>query len=432
MVATGMLTAILFGAIPAALVGRFDLAGALRATRGHDTGRLGLVRSALSTGQIALTLALLVGGLLMVRTIVNLRAVETGLDVDGVASTLVVDRSSSVPDADDHLRHRELIAALTALPQVDAAALDMYGPHGSQFRDVIRTVDAPEPEPGAGSTTTVWQVTPDWFELFGVAPISGRTFRDEEWRYPPGDEVVLTASLARRLFGHVDVAGVPVVVGTGQRAAERRVIGVVGDYRAMTSPGEPTDAFFVPYGALPFTAQLSVMTRLGSGGGEALSRVREVIESFYPEIPVAEPRFLTERVEDLRTEERLLGYLLGMLSVFGVLMSAAGLYGVIYFIVSSRQRELGIRRALGADGARILDAVGRPAAWIVAGGAVLGSLAAYALSRSIGSELFGVGSIDPASYAGAFAVVLLAAFCAGITPARAALRVDPVAILQDD
>jgi predicted permease len=424
-------TTALFGAAPAALAGRFDLGDALRASRARDTGRMGLLRTALCVGQISLTLALLVGGLLMVRTIANLRAVETGLDIDGVAWTYITDLTNSAPTAADHLRKREVLAALTAIPDVEAAALDMYGPHGSQFMDLVRAQGSPDPEPGTDVPTAAFQVTPGWFELFRMTPISGRTFTGEDWKYPPGDGVVLTASLARRLFGRTDVAGSRVIVGR-RNATERIVLGVVGDYRSMTSPTEITDAFFVPYGAIPFALQFSVMTRVREGDVATLARVREVLESFYPSLPVSEPYWLSERVEFLRVTERLLGYLLGILSAFGVIMSAVGLYGVIYFIVSSRKRELGIRRALGADGVRIVRLVGRSAAIIVVSGALLGALVAYPVSRLLQTELFGVGSLDPASYAGAFALVLVAAVAAIVSPARAALRVDPVTVLKEE
>ena len=113
-------------------------------------------------------------------------------------------------------------------------------------------------------------------------------------------------------------------------------------------------------------------------------------------------------------------------------MSAAGLYGVIYFIVSSRKRELGIRRSLGADSVRIVRVVGRSAAIIVVSGALLGSLVAYPLSRLLQSELFGVDSLDLVSYAGAGGLLLVAAAAAIVSPARAALQVDPVAVLREE
>jgi putative ABC transport system permease protein len=426
-----LLTVILFGVVPAALAGRFDLSASLRASRTRDSGRMGALRALLATGQVSLTLALLVGGLLMVRTIANLRAVDTGLDIEGVAWTPILTRPGLSPE-DNHTHLREMLAALVALPEVRGAALDVYGPHASRFMDYIGVPGAPEPAPGGPTrVTTEFFVTPGWFELFGISLLEGRAFRDEEWRYPDGDEVVLTASLARRLFGRVDVVGRTVIVGNGNRAMERRVIGVVGDYTAMTSPDEPTDAFFVPFGGAP-SFQLSVMTRVTLGDAGALARVREVLESFHPDLPIAEPVFLTERVESLRSEERILGYLLWMLSAFGVLMSAVGLYGVIYFIVASRQKELGIRRALGADSARVVRVVGRSAALIIIGGVVFGTLAAYPLSQLLESQLFGVENLDAASYVGAFTVVLLAAFAAGIAPARAAMRIDPVDVLRDE
>jgi predicted permease len=423
-----MLTAVLFGMVPAALAGRFDLNASLRASRTHDSGRLGLLRAALSTGQISLTLALLVGALLMVRTIANLRAVDTGLDIEGVAWTVVPDRRPGGTTDVDHARQRELIAALSGVEGVEGVALDLFGPHGSRnvapigLPGVPLDVDVP-----LNQLTTQWPVTPGWFDVFRMAPIAGRTFREDDWTFPAGNEVVLTASLARRLFGQVDVVGRTVVVG--RNTTEHQVIGVVGDYRSMNAPEEPSDAFFVP--SLT-RSDFSVMTRVRSGDGAAVARVREVIESFYPELPIPESEFLAERVERIRTEERLLGYLLWTLSAFGVLISAVGLYGVIYFIVSSRQKELGIRRALGADGIRIVRLVTRTAAVIVLSGAVLGSLVAYALSGALQSELFGVEALDPISYAGAAILVVLAAFVAGLTPARAALAVDPVAVLKDE
>jgi predicted permease len=422
-------TALLCGAAPAALVGRFDLGAALKASRARETGRMGPLRAALSAGQVSLTLALLVGGLLMVRTIANLRAVETGLDIEGVTWAPILARGSAPPDQ-AHARDRELLTAITSLPGVEAAALDWYGPHGSQFRNQIGLPGAMESEPTLESMTYQWWVTPGWFDLFGMEVLSGRTFEDNDWRVPPGNEVVLTASLARRLFGRIDVAGQAVLVGT-RTQTERRVIGVVEDYTSMLRPSAPTDAFFVLMGEVP-SLQLSILAKIRPGDGGAVTRVRETIESFFPDVPVAEPLFLTERVEDIRSEEQMLGYLLWTLSAFGVLMSAVGLYGALYFVVSNRQKEFGIRRALGADGLRIVRLVTGSAAVIVGSGAAAGVLVAYPLSRVLRSQLFGVGELDLASYAGAAGLVVLAAFVACLTPARAALRADPVATLREE
>jgi len=215
---------------------------------------------------------------------------------------------------------------------------------------------------------------------------------------------------------------------------ERRVTGVVEDYRSLASPAAPTDAFFVMYDDLPVTVfgQMVILARV-HGDPEAITNgLVATIQARLPGIPVHNPVPLTEQVEGLRAEQRLIGRLLWILSLFGALMMAVGLYGVIYFIVSQRRRELGIRRALGADATRILRLLGASASGMVALGSVLGGLVAYALSRVLESRLFEVGALDPLSYLSAAVALAAVAVATCLAPARAALRVDPVATLRQE
>src|SRR5262249_37016082 len=141
---------------------------------------------------------------------------------------------------------------------------------------------------------------------------------------------------------------------------------------------------------------------------------------------------LSNRLDGILREERMLGRLFGILSLFGTTMSALGLYAAIYYIVSSRRRELGIRVALGATGLRILRLIAVAAFVIVAGGTTMGILAAYLLSGLLRSWMFGIESLDPASYTGATVLLAIVAVTACVAPARAALAADPVATLREE
>ncbi|MDX1646267.1 MAG: FtsX-like permease family protein, partial [Longimicrobiales bacterium] len=420
--------ALLFGTVPALLASRFDLGAALRSSGARETGRLGSLRTALSASQIAMTLALVVGAVLLLRTVANLRSVETGVDVERVVR-VTVDLSMELEPAELHLLQRQLLGEVSSLPGVEHAALDVYGPHGARTLGRIglpgANVDDEEPRE---SLPMIWQVTPGWFELFGMETIAGRTFEDSDWRVPSADPVILTASLARRLFGRTDVVGQIVMAGA-RDLVERRIVGVVEDYRSLYSPSEPQDAYFVPYGDVR-RSYLTLFAKTESRDGTAAEAIRNVVESSFPDVAVPDPVYLTDTVEEIHQEERMLGQFLWILSVFGLLMSAVGLYGAIYFVVVNRRREFGIRLALGADRKRILQLVARSALAITLGGAVVGLLAAYWLSRVLQNRLFGVGVLDASSYLAAVSLVVLVAVLACVAPARAALQSDPVATLR--
>ena len=420
-------TVIVFGVGPAVFAGRFDLGAALRASQTRETGRVGWLRTALAAGQMGLTLALMVGSLLMVRTVANLHQVETGLNIEGVAS-VTIDSGDDMTPEERHVLQRALVSALGELPEAQAVALDIYGPHGSRTVGRITLPGGWDPR---GEPTLVWQVTPGWFDLFHVEAINGRTFLDSDWRASRQEGIVLTASLARRLFGRTDVAGQLVLAGFGREPIERQVVGVVGDYRSFADPGQPTDAFFVTYGDFRLPLMM-LLIKTKSFSPDVVTKIRTVVESILPEVPVPDPVLLSEKVEDILRDENLLGQLLGILSAFGVLMSAVGLYGVIFFVVSHREREFGIRLALGADAVDILRLVGRSALKIVVGGTMVGLVASYWLATALENRLFGLDLIDLTSYAGAAALLGVVAILACVVPARAAVTVDPVTTLRQD
>ena len=262
-----------------------------------------------------------------------------------------------------------------------------------------------------------------------VSAVSGRTFRGSDWDASSPLPAVVTAPLARRLFGHTDVVGRRVRVG--QRTLEEaEIVGVVGDLRVAQVQSPPDQAVFLA--SPPGSSIVTILARSSESGPRVPDAIRAAVEAVVPSIPVAQPAPLTDRIDLQLSEQRIFARLLALLSSLAVLVTAVGLYGVIAFAVAGRKREFGIRLALGADGARIVRLALGSAFAIVSGGTALGLVGAYGLSRVLESRLFGVQAVDAASYTGAAVLLAVVALLACWAPARAALRVDPVATLRQE
>jgi predicted permease len=421
-----LLTTLLFGAFPAVLAGRFDLGSALREAARANTGRSAHFRTVVAAAQIALSLALLIGAVMLTRTVSNLYAVETGMTEEGVA-VLPIELPERYGDEEEQAARAATISALEALPGVARVAVTAYSPHGPRL---IGRIAVLEESDDALRDADMIPITAGWFELLGVTSEAGAELavREDAWRR---GQVVLTASLARRLFERADAA-VGRTVRAGLRGREEaRVVAVTSDLRSAQSPEEPMDAFFVPFEASPLR-RTTVIVRAAPLDAAMLGEIRGAVERALPGAPVADPTPLTARVEAIHSESRLFSRLLGLLSVFAVALAAVGLYGIIAFAVAGRRREFGVRIALGARAWGIARLVGRYAGSIVLVGSGCGVVGGYALSRILESRLFGLDPVDPASYGVAVALFAVTATVACWLPTRRAIRVDPVAVLKSE
>ncbi len=426
--AAGVVTAALFGTVPALLAGRVDLAASLRSSSPRETGRLARVRSALSVLQLSLGLALVVGALLLLRTMRNLHAVDLGLDTEGIVA-LTVDIPRGLEPAELDVLHRDLLAAAGTQPEVRGAAADPYGPFGPGMMGRVRLPTAPDDE---RIRAYIVPVTPGWLELLRARMVGGRSFRDEDWSVGGPASLILTESLARRLFGRTDVVGQTVEAGFGP-PEPMEVIGVVADIRSPYAPDRPQDTFFVtPSRTAGILPMLTLVMRVTPFNPEVAGRIRADVERVLPDEPVPDPVPISDRLDRVNSEARIYSSLLALLSTLAMVLSAIGLYGVMAFTVAARGREFGVRLALGAAAGRIARLVVRSASAIVLSGTALGLLGAYALSRLLESRLFGVTPLDPASYAAAALILAAVAAVACWVPARRAIRVDPVSTLREE
>ena len=423
-VAASVLTTLIFGTLPAFVAGRFDLASSLRRTGRQHTGGLANVRAALAAGQLALTLTLGVGALLLVRTVHNLATADTGLDAHGVAYTLQA-HTVALDRAGQDLLAREVLDALESVPGVERAAM------GPPDLDVTwGTSEVAVGPPGATDEqrvkARVQPVTPGWFPIFRVAAVSGRVFGEDDGSSPSTARVVLTSSLARELFGEGEAVGRALEGVPG--GPEYDVIGVVPDLAGSGAPDRPRDVLFVTYDSAPVTAMFPLVVRTRTYDADMARRLGAAIAHALPSDPVRNPQAITGT--RAHREQRTLGRLLGLLSALAATLAAVGLYGIIAFVVAGRREEFGIRLALGSEPSHIARLVFRYGGSIVGAGTLVGLPGAYGLAGALRSRLFGVTALDPLSYLGGAAFLGVVAALACWVPARRAMAVDPVATMR--
>ncbi|HET7553789.1 MAG TPA: ABC transporter permease [Gemmatimonadaceae bacterium] len=425
-VLASMVTTLLFGTMPAVLAGRVDLGLAMRQADVRHGGRLATFRSALSAGQFAITLTLGVGALLLVRTMHNLTTADTGLDFHGVVS-LWQSHRVDMSRAESSVLARRLLAAVEAVPGVGAAAMgppDLDTHYGGRAQ-----IGLPGASPEQRVDARVVPVTPSWFGIFHIAAMRGRLFRDDDWREGPPYNAVLTASLARKLFGSEDA--VDRTLGGVFGRPEPHVIGVVPNLSGNQSPDVPKDVVFVTYAFPPVTSgAFSMVVRTRSFDAQLAENIRGALGGILPDQPVEQPMPLS--AASAHREQQTLSRLLLLLAALAAVLAAVGLYSVIAFVVAGRKRELAVRMALGAEAWRVGRLVANYATAIVVGGTLLGLGGAYVMSQTLRSRLYGVAPLDPASYIASAALLGVVAAIACWVPTWRAMRLDPVMTLREE
>jgi putative ABC transport system permease protein len=443
VVATG--TAV--GVWPAVSVFRLGALHGLRSTATSSPGARPRVRFALVTTQIALTLALLGGSALLLRSLWHVVNVPLGFDPERVVTlTAELSRVRYPTTEQSAVFFDELLARARAMPGAVSVAMSnapppplLSGARG-QIEVEGRTVGPATPRPPARSRS----VTPHYFETFGIPVVRGRTFQEADLAGEPA--VVLNESAARMLFAgerplerRLRFAGLPAVSpipGFTRQNPWHTVVGVIADVRnaeALTDEPNPEMYFVRRPGRwvemLPASPRgvLSVRTTGSPAGAAAF--LRQMAADLDPKqlvtIQTAEEIFATTTAQP-----RFIAWLLTAFAVLALLLAAAGLYSVASYLVLQRRRDIGVRMAIGAsprDVAR--QVVGEASRWII-GGAVAGSALGWMGTRALQSQLYRVESLDPWSWTGALFALALVLVIAVFWPAYRAAHVDPVMALR--
>ncbi len=419
-----LLTAALFGLVPALRTSRLDLATVLRAESAGTTGRR--VRSAgrnvLVGGQIAVSVILLVTALLLVRTLRNAYGADPGFETRNV----LLISAGPVPGGggdDEGLAALQIRDRLAALPGVDAAGWGWFRPLQGGGPRRGTSIEGYQPSAGEDMEVHVDHVGPGFFETLRIRVRAGRAIdaRDRDGAPPV---VVINEAFARRYWPGQDPLGRRIEQGE----AAFTVIGVAEDARFFSATEEPRPQIYLS--ALQSPRGATFYVRTGGAVERIIPAAREVIAETAPGWSIAGLRTMQQQRGVLLGGQRLAGGAVALFALLALLLATIGLYGIVAFAVTHRAREIGVRMALGARHTQVVGLFLRQALPIIAAGSALGFVGAFAATRALRGLLIGVTATDLVSYAAAAALLGSVALLATWIPARRAARLDPMFVLR--
>jgi putative ABC transport system permease protein len=400
------------------------------------------LRDALVVAEVALALLLLSGAGLFMRSYMRLSAVDSGVDSRGVTVLGISTSAQSFPRAEDVSRYVSQVKdQVESLPDVESAALTPYVPFfGGGWDRWFWPGDRPAPT-GRNEVESkrYVMVTPGYFRTMGIPVLQGRVFSSvDDMSGPPA--IVLSQSLAERAFPNEDPIGKQVLIELPEPLAEdpppaRTVIGVVGDVHIDALDRPTVEAVYAPYAqethAHDHARFVYLVARSNSRDLENLGTViRDRVWSVDGNQPIPLITTVRGQIRERLARRRFNLALLAIFAGLAVILAAVGLYGVLAFSVRKRTAEIGIRIAMGADGALVSRMIVRRALALAGLGVVLGLGAAVAFSRLITSLLYEVSPTDLGTLSGISILLLLVALASAYLPARRAARLDPTAALR--
>jgi putative ABC transport system permease protein len=420
-----------FGLAPAWQSSSIDVNSTLKSGgRSASGGARPLLRKSLAGVELALATVLLVGAVLLGRSLLELQRVPLGFDPEGVLSLQVALPPAKYPMAKRVQFHHDLMAALRAIPGVQHAGMSSGIPFGSG-NYTQSPVGAPGSPvlPADASVPIDWRVvSPGYFQTVKMPILRGRDFSDDDNEQAPS-VMIVSRGTARTLWGD----GVDPIGRIIRRVADKKdftVVGMVGDVRSTTLNRE-SPALYYSLGTRTWPL-MDVVLRSGLDEATLLASVRREVRTLDPEIPLSNVRPMIDWVSTSAAQPRLNASLLAMFAGVALLVAAIGTYGVLAYSVSQRTKELGLRMALGASRGDVLSLIVREGMTIGAAGIALGVVIAIGMSRLLSALVFGVSVWDPMTYAGVLAALAAIALVACLVPALRASRVDPMQALRLD
>ncbi len=430
----------------------FSLAPALHAMRRGqsplgDSGRASQSRSRLRAGQalvalqVTLSIVLLFGAALFVRTLVNLKGVDTGFSAAGVTNITV---GAVLPPGVPPNRVEEFAAEragigqmwrgladrVGGLPGVESAAVATMTPFSGAVRGVRLVVIGPSVQADAGIRLN--QVTAGYFDTFRIRILKGRPFLPTD-RAGSAKVAILNQSAARYHFGEVDPIGRHVRFPLPGRTGDYEIVGVVPDVYYESLRVAPERMAYVPLEqALDRIGQPTIVVRAATEMTALVPAIRGAIRERVPGGLVGSITSVSQEVDEALLQERLVSLLAAVFGALALVLACIGLYGVLSYSVVRRTREIGIRVAVGARPAGVVWLVLRETVVLIACGTAVSVPVAFWVARFAERQLFAVTSRDPLAMSGALVSLVLVAAIAGLIPARRASRIDPIHALRSE
>lgn len=435
-----LLTGVVFGLAPLLHLGEQAVTLAIKEGSARTTvgGARSRVRSALVVGEIALAVMLVIGAGLLLRTFKNLTSVDAGFDPSERVTFAVNLPAASYPDSQRVVQVvKGLMQQLGQAPGVNnVAAMTGLPP--------LRPINAnttnfegytPGPDDPPANVDYYQVVTAGYFETMGIPMVDGRSFSEGD--AIGGPVVIINEALAKRFYGDQNPLGRRIQPPYGPQAPFFTIVGVARDVKQGGLDAPAGTELYFNYEQLPATVgfasrQMNVVVNTARAASSIGPEIQRAVASIDPSLPVIQMRTMEDVIGDSLVRQRFLSQLLGIFAGVALLLAAIGTYGILAYMVTERNREIGIRMALGAGSQQIVRLVLRQGLITAAVGIGIGIAGALALSRLTKSLLYGVSPSDPLTFASVAAVIAAVAIVACVIPMLRATRVDPLEAIRAD
>jgi putative ABC transport system permease protein len=430
-IAAGLLSALLFGVIPAVRTAKPNVMDTLRtAGRSGSLGAAGL-RNAVVVVEVALAFVLLIGSGLMFRTFINMQHVNLGFDPRGLLTFQLLGNIGNSPEEAATFK-RQLREQLNAIPGVRSATASFPLPLAGGFSPVRWGGAEAQQDPSKFQAADLQIVLPGYFEAMGTTLLAGRTFTQDD-STPDKNMLIVDQALAAKAFPNESAVGKRILFRARTPEAQwGEIIGVVAHQRntSLIEPGR--EQLYVTDGYFNNRAATWWALRTDGDPSSLSSSVREVVSRQGKETFINQLQPMDSLVTQAQAQTRFSLLLIGVFSTIAALLAGVGLYGVLATSVRQRTAEIGVRMALGAAPSRIFRLMVGKGLYLSAIGIVIGLVAAFALTRVLASMLVEVKPTDPITFASVALLFLIIAFVASWLPALRAAGLDPTTALRNE
>jgi predicted permease len=429
--AVSLLTGIIFGLVPALQSTRSQLAGTLKDQVGSIAGGTSVgMRKALVAAQVTLSLLLLIGAGLFVRSLKNLKDLDPGFQTSNLLEFAVNPTMNGYKPERSLDFYRQLRENLDAVPGIESSALAVIPVLTGDEWDNSMAVEGFAHKPTETPDPHMQFISPDYFKTMNIPILVGRDFRMSDGRGAP-KVCIVNEKFARRYFKEGNALGRHIGMGGDPGTKlDIEIVGVVRDTKYESMRDEIPLEVYQPYHQVEFVIGMVAYVRTARQPEQAFSSIRQVVNRLDPNLPVSDMKTLEKQQEESLITERLVATLSTGFGILATLLAAIGLYGVMAYMVAQRTREIGVRMALGAASADIVWLVMKEVLLLAGIGIAIGLSAAWGLTRFAKSQLYGIQPNDALTIALATTGIVLVAIFAGYIPARRAATVDPMRALR--
>ena len=428
------LTGIIFGLAPALQASRLNLNESLKegGRTGMEGARHNRVRSLLVISEVALSLVLLIGAGLLIKSFWRLLQTDPGYDTKRVLALDVTLPRVKYPEPERQAAFfQQALQRISVLPGVEAAGATNLLPLGGGNRESTFKIEGyPVPAHGEEPDAMDQIITPDYFRAMGIPLRTGRFFTEHDTKDSP-PVIIVNEMFVRRYLQGVDPLTKRILLDTeGDNPTPRQIVGVVGNIRHDKLDAQPVPGYYVTYLQSPSRRMDIVVRSVSQNPSELAASVRNAIKEVDPDQFVWETRTMGDLLARSVAPRRFNMMLLGCFALIALILASVGIYGVMAYYITQRTHEIGIRMALGAQASDVLKLVVRQGMLMALIGIASGLIVAFALTRVMTSLLYEVSATDPLIFAGISLLFIAVALLASYIPARRATKVDPMVALR--